>query len=468
MKLKLSLQSRVFIGLSLVAIISLAVVWGVVRPRYEASVINERVTIIQQVQEYAVQNLDRVLASWMQVTQFVTYQVTDRPHEGESVLRNVMAMHPEIMQIKIYSPNFKDELTSNNINYTIPNLVVHDSVWVHSKIDTALQMAWLWNDKNGEPLLLTRMRFQASSIPFVLTIMWDAKMLQEYYSQMPLGGEYAITIFSASHIFFQNQKSFDPRNITTSIEQINRLQTIQQGTTKWRVVSAAFHSFELWMVVAIPEYVVLAPVHELLIYTTWFILGCMLLLMVSGWLLTYQINKPVLKLVEDVKRLSDLDFTQEIHVPRIRNLHEMGTTIELMRQALERYQRMNVEKIILEEWKNKLFMTHTDELIGLTDGTGTFLFRNERLNEFCSSLLPAVPLQTKQDVLTHPAVKIIQTAQREELADALHIQSGQSEICVSTGSEHNEYYCVDELLIMREEENLGSLLIFHKSDLSGK
>lgn len=224
MKLKLSLQSRVFIGLSLVAIISLAVVWGVVRPRYEASVINERVTIIQQVQEYAVQNLDRVLASWMQVTQFVTYQVTDRPHEGESVLRNVMAMHPEIMQIKIYSPNFKDELTSNNINYTIPNLVVHDSVWVHSKIDTALQMAWLWNDKNGEPLLLTRMRFQASSIPFVLTIMWDAKMLQEYYSQMPLGGEYAITIFSASHIFFQNQKSFDPRNITTSIEQINRLQ----------------------------------------------------------------------------------------------------------------------------------------------------------------------------------------------------------------------------------------------------
>ncbi|HVN48989.1 MAG TPA: ATP-binding protein [Bacteroidota bacterium] len=461
MKLKLSLQSRIFIGLSAIAVVSLTVMWMIVRPRYEASVMNERVTIIQQVQEYAVQNLDRVLASWAQVTQFVAYQVTDRPHEGESVLRNVMTLHPEIMQIRIYSPNFKDELSSNNINYTIPSFAFHDSVWIRSKIDSSLQTAWFWNAKNGQPVIVTRMRFQASSIPFVLTVMWDAKILQDYYLQMPLGGEYAVNILTSTRTLFQNQNTFDPRSVAVSTEQINRLQTFRQGTNDWHVVSAAFRTLDLRMVVAIPEHVVLAPVHELFLYTTWFVLGCLVLMLLPVWLLAYQINKPVKKLVEDVKRLSNLDFTQEIHIPRIRNLHEMGTTIEVMRQALERYQRMNVEKIILEEWKNKLFMTHTDEMIGLTDGTGAFLFRNERFDEFCSSLLPTRTLQTKQDVLTHPAVNTVKTTQREELAESLHIRLVQSEIRVQTTAETDTYFRVNDLSIMREEENLGSLLIFH-------
>jgi hypothetical protein len=461
MKLKLSLQNRIFLGLCTIAVLALVVVWMIVRPRYEASVINERVTVIQQVQEYAVQNLDRTIAAWAQATRFVADQVTERPHDGELVLRNVMTLHPEIMQIRIYSPNSQDELTSNNVNDTIPNLVLSDSTWIRSKIDSSLQTAWLRNDNNGQPLLVTRMHFQASSIPFVLTIIWDAKVLQDYYSRMPLSSEYAVNILSSSHILFQNQKTFDPSKIAISADQVNRLKTLREGTNDWRVVATAFQTLDLWMIGAIPEQVVLAPVHQLFIYTVWFILGCLILSLILGWLLAYQMNKPMMNLVEDVKRLSNLDFTQEIHIPHIRNLHEMGTTIELMRQTLERGQRMNTEKIILTEWWNKLFMIHTDEIVGLTDGTGTLVFRNDRFHKFCNSLLPAMPLQTKQDVLAHPAVKIIETTQREEFADSLHIQLVQSEIRVLTESETGTYYRVDELSITHEGKNLGSLLIFH-------
>jgi hypothetical protein len=295
----------------------------------------------------------------------------------------------------------------------------------------------------------------------VLTIIWDAKVLQDYYSRMPLSNDYAVNILSLSHILFQNQKTFDPSKVATSADQVNRLKTFREGANDWRVVATAFQTLDIWMIGAIPEQVVLAPVHQFFLYTVWFILGCSVLLLILGWLLVYQINKPMMSLVEDVKRLNNLDFTQEIHIPHIRNLHEMGTMIELMRQTLERSQRMNTEKIILAEWWNKLFMIHTDEIVGLTDGTGTLVFRNDRFHKFCNSLLPIMPLQTKQDVLTHPAVKIIETTQREELADSLHIQLVQSEIRVLAESETGAYYRVDELSITHEGKNLGSLLIFH-------
>ena len=72
-------------------------------------------------------------------------------------------------------------------------------------------------------------------------------------------------------------------------------------------------------------------------------------MLVVGWILSFQINRPIARLVKDVQRLGNLDFTHAIQIPAMKDLRGMGETIELMRQVLERYQRLNVEKIILEE-----------------------------------------------------------------------------------------------------------------------
>lgn len=54
MRLRLSFQNRIFIVFVIIAVLTLLVVWTVVRPKYEASVISERLTNVQQLQIYAV------------------------------------------------------------------------------------------------------------------------------------------------------------------------------------------------------------------------------------------------------------------------------------------------------------------------------------------------------------------------------------------------------------------------------
>jgi len=459
--MQLSFQNRIFIVIGIITIVTLFFVWTIVRPKYEASVITERLTSVQQLQIYAIENLDRSIASWSEVTRFMAWQVTERPYEGEIILRMMMTLHPEIIQIKIQSPKLSDELTSQNISYPAVNVQVRDDAWVPSKIDTALHVAWLNDTLPRQQFLVMRTRFQMQNIPFVLTVVWDAKQLNTILTNLPLGEQFSISIHSASAAILQNRSSFKPVEVHNSEEKMSLLQSVQQGEQTWRVLSSAFHTAQLWMIVAVPEKTILKPVNDLLLYSTSLIVSLALIILVVGWVLSRQISRPIARLVKDVQELSNLDFSQKIQIPAMKDLRGMGETIELMRQVLERYQRLNVEKIILEEWKNKLFMTHSDDMIGITDGTGTFIFRNDKLEEFCSLLLPTRSFHTKSDVLTHPSIVRTKEMIRDENADALQVLLIQSELKVQSEAAAVNYYRVNDLSIIRDGDNLGSLLIFH-------
>ena len=461
MHLRLSLQNRIFIVLGIITILTLLIIWTVVRPKYETSVITERLTIVQQLQSYAIENLDRTIASWSDVTRFIVWQVTERPKEGEILLRSMMALHPEIIQIKIHSPKLPDELISQNTSYPALHVQTNESAWILSKIDTALHIQWINDTVPHQQLFIMQMRFNVQDIPFVLTVTWDAKRLNALFAELPLGEGYSATIQSRSAILIQNQSSFKPDEIHETADRLSTLQSIHQHASNWRVLTSTFKTARLWLMIAVPDKTILKPVEDLLLYSTSLILGIALMMLIFGWMLAHQISRPIAYLVKDVQKLSNLDFTQSIQIPKMKDLRGMGETIELMRQVLERYQRLNVEKIILEEWKNKLFMTHSDDMIGFTDGAGEFVFRNERLEEFCSSLLPTRPLHSKSDVLTHPSVVKTREILHDETSDTLVVHLVQSELKVQTDSDTPNYYRVNDLTIIRNGDNLGSLLIFH-------
>ena len=458
--MKLSLQSRILIVLIIITIALLLVIWTVVRPKYEASVVTERLTIIQQLQNYSIENLDRTITSWSNVVRFIAWQVSERPKEGEIVLRTMMTLHPEIIQIRINSPKLTDELTSQNTSYQTLNLQVKDSIWLYSKLDTLLRIAWLSQTSSPQQIFAMRTRFQVQKIPFVITVMWNANRLHEIIAGLPLGEDYSVSVQSSSSVLVQNNSSFQPIEAYNVLDRISTLQSIQQKNTSWRVLTSAFQSVQLWMIVAVPEKIIIKPVEDLMLYSSSLIVGISFLLLILGWILSHQISQPIARLVKDVQRFGNLDFTQKIQIPAMKDLRGMGETIELMRQVLERYQRLNVEKIILEEWKNKLFMTHSDDMIGFTDGAGTFVFRNDTFEEFCSSLLPTRSLKTKSDLLTHPAITKTKETIRDEAADSLIVHLEQSELKIQIDG-NTVYYRVNDLSINRSGENLGSLLIFH-------
>jgi hypothetical protein len=300
--MKLSLLNRILIALGIITAASLLLVWTVARPKYEASVLAERLTAIQQLQKSSMDDLDHTIADWSHVPRFIISQVTEKPNEGESILRIMMTLHPEIIQMRIHSSGPSDELRSQNTSYPILNVQFSDSVWVRSKVDSALHIAWLNRTELPTQIFAMQTQFQVHQIPFMLTVVWDAKRLNNILAGLPFDKDYSVSIHSSSGVITlaarsgQNASSFKLDGIYGTMDKMGVLQIVHEGTRSWRVLTSAFQSAQLWMVVAIPEEIFIRPVEDFLLYSAALIVGLMLLMAILGWLLSHQMKRFIEKM----------------------------------------------------------------------------------------------------------------------------------------------------------------------------
>ena len=250
-------------------------------------------------------------------------------------------LHPEIIQIKIQSPKLSDELISQNTLYPPPNLQIKDSLWIQSKMDSILHVAWLNDTSTHQHFFATQTRFYVQNIPFTLTVVWDIKKLNALFTEMPLGEGFSASIQSTSLVLLQNTSPFKVSEIPDIQDSVTALQSVRQNGSNWRVLANAFQTVQMWMIIAVPEKTMLKPAEDLLLYSTLFILALAVIMLIFGWILSFQINRPIRRLEKDVQRLNNLDLTQTIQVPPIKDLRSLAGAIELMRQSLERYQHIN-------------------------------------------------------------------------------------------------------------------------------
>jgi len=206
--MRLSILKKILIAISIITAALLLLVWFVVLPKYEASFLSERLTFIRQLQKSSIDNLDHTIDGWSQIPRFIISHVTERPNEGENILRMMMTLHPEIIQMRIRSSGHSDELISQDTSYPLLNLQFPDSTWEHSKVDSALQIAWLNRTEIPTQLLAMQMHFQVHRIPFTLTVVWNAKRLNDILAGLPFDKEYSVSIHSPSGIIAQNASIF--------------------------------------------------------------------------------------------------------------------------------------------------------------------------------------------------------------------------------------------------------------------
>jgi len=461
MKIRLSLQDRIFLSLGGLALIALFVVWIIIRPRYERSVVTGRITILQQMQSYEVQNIDRQTASWITTTKSVALQMMEQPKGGEALLVNAITLFPNIVQIRVYSPGLPEEINGQNVKYPPPAFKTADSLFVPSS-DPDVKIAWM-TGLSGDPpnAFVTRTSFRSIGRTFFVDVTWDADILQQYLTRLPIGSTYFLSVYAKHHVVYQNRS--DVRIIDTSFtyEQTNNLRVIRFADEDWQTLTSTFQNAQMDVVVAIPEATIVEPVHQLLVFSSTLIIAIMSVLIILGWLLSRQISRPISMLVEDVERLGDLDFKKSIRIPEMHELRKMGETIESMRRSLDRYNQMNVDKIVFEESKNKLLMNHSDDLIGITGGDGRFLFRNTKFNELFRWLSLDPSVVTKDEVVHHPKITRLKETIQSEQDQSFMVDFVQSELKVDLGSELAQYYRVNDLTILRADENLGSMIIFH-------
>jgi hypothetical protein len=298
--MRLSLLKKILVAICLITAAALLYIWFVVRPKYEASIIAERLNAVQQLQKSSIDNLDHTIAGWSRIPRFIIAQVTERPNEGETILRMMMTLHPEIIEMRIHSSGPSDELMSRDTTYPLLNLQFSDSIWEQSKVDSALQIKWINRSDIPLQLLAMQMHFQVNQMPFTLTIVWNAKRLSDILGGFPFEKEYSVSIRSLSGIIAQNTSSFNSDEIHTSINTSDTVQIVHEGIHSWHVLKSALKSAQLWLVVAIPGNIFIKPFEDFLLYSAVLIVGPMLILTILGWLLSYQIKRFIKKMKKTI------------------------------------------------------------------------------------------------------------------------------------------------------------------------
>ncbi|MFZ4621660.1 MAG: hypothetical protein ACOYNS_13960, partial [Bacteroidota bacterium] len=84
---RLSFHHRIFVLVGLFVLISIGVMWFVIRPLYEQQVVEERTTVVQQLQHFAIRSIDEKLEQWIEITQYLAWNLQTRPTDVEILIR---------------------------------------------------------------------------------------------------------------------------------------------------------------------------------------------------------------------------------------------------------------------------------------------------------------------------------------------------------------------------------------------
>ena len=458
---QLSLQNRIFLFAAAFVIAAFLVVVILIRPRYERSVIEERVTIVQQLEDNALARLDELIGYRIKIGRFICWQIGERGRDAEPLLQNIMLINPEIIKLSLESSRPGDRITLRSTSYPEFSLSIDSSSWMRCNDDSLTQIAWLQDKQGPTDLLVTKTKFTIGTTEYWTTVLWNAEALVSTVRRLPLGGEYSVSITTPSFVIFRNVSSFRPLEVHETLGDVIKLKTVQQGGTQWRLVMANLRTIPAQIVTAIPESVINQPVERMFYYTMTFLLTATAVMLLVGWFVARQITKPISRLVQDVQRLARLDFQQPVTIPALPEIRLVGETIENMRQVLDRYKRLNVEKIIFEEWKNRFLMTRSEDMMGITDSAGCFVFQNQRFADFLHVLSPIAAIETRSMLLEHRAITKIKETNRTEETENFLVTLHQSELRVTLKENDVQFFRLQDVSIARGAEDLGSLLIFH-------
>ncbi|MGQ9804619.1 MAG: HAMP domain-containing sensor histidine kinase [Chlorobiales bacterium] len=457
---RFSLRVRFFALSSLLLFASIAVVYAFVRPQYDKVLLDERITIVSEQQNYAITSADRDLMNWLGITKYLATLFSARPEHFELALKDQIETHSDLIRISVISLQTGDELEAQNSQF--PNRVypISHGDWQASRVDSAISVAF-YRDSS---LTVCAFRLPTSlyAKPYLLTCYFNVTSLFDNLLSIPFGNEVQTALFLQHHDTLlplassANYHSFPDLRVSL----LSETRTIEQAKTAYLMMSAPFRTAPLYFFLFIPRDVILEPATRLTLFSLSFSSIALIVLFVVGWVASAQVTKPVQTLVDAVKPMQSLDFSKPIPSSPLPELRTLSLTIDSMRETLDRYQKLNVEKIIFEEWKNKLLMTYSEDLIGIAGGDDRFTFQNKRFAELCKELgFQTAP--TREQFFHHRLLKVIKKSKTTEQIATFEMERHQSEIEL-TFKDSTESYRVQTVALYSSEKILiGSFIILH-------
>jgi len=441
----LSLGNRVFLLVGSLLTVSIILIWGVIFPQYQQAVLEERLTIIAEQQNYAIR--------------FISNALLTRPNEFDEILKNEISLNPEIIKVQVLDLITNEEIQAQNTNYS--NLSIKTLCLFSEKLPAngSIKIAFQPKSDSLPPFFVFTQQVVVKDAICSVVCFFDASSFKQSLLEIPIGEGIIVKVKNKRKVLFEN----------TSAGSLPEFQNTQSVTTikqfdfndkSWHVLISPVVQTPYEMILAVPESLILNPARHLLLYSTTFMLGVLILMTGIGWVISKQVTKPVQKLTNAVDAISRLDFSTSIEKPKLPELIPLYNIIEAMRLSLDRYNKLNVEKLIVEEWKNRILMTYTPYMIGWGDENGKFVFKNKRLEELLQELNQPT-IQTRLEFFNKLSFEIEREIRQNENISNYQLDFRKAELSIKSNNTEYHFDLQDVELFTEQKESKGFLIILH-------
>ncbi|MBO6793709.1 MAG: HAMP domain-containing histidine kinase [Balneolaceae bacterium] len=467
----LTLRNRIFVISTALVVVSFVLLWIFIRPEYKKAIINERTTIVSQLQEYSLMRADETIRDWLNATSFLAEDVIQNPGQVEAIARRAINYTPGLIRISINEIG-----ATQSVEFTrsiFENLTYPDEIsnWYESRLDPRTNVSWVSDTTQDFSFFTAQRALQIDSfdesgntvtVLLNLTMFFNGTGIATELRDIPLGGNYSANIVTETgENLFPNQQLEFPQELVGDASYSEET-VIRLNGDDWFVMSSRFQTLPYWHLIAVEDNFILEPVNNLVLYSLFTALGILLLLVVFSFYVSLRINRPIENILRDVDYISNLDFDhaiREVELPEFKNMRE---TLENIRITLHRYQKINVEKIILEEWKNRYIMTYSEDLIGILDNSGKFRFANNHFVEFIEGFGKNPHDVAFQELLDSPKVELTKSNQTVHFPNPYSIKINRAELAHFVDEETTYFYDYQYVSFEDEEQNpQGALVILH-------
>lgn len=458
----ITLRNRIFLLSSLVVMLAFALMWIFVLPQYREAIINERTTIVSQLQEYSLKRTDQIIRNWLNSANYMAEEIAQSPAQTQSIVTKTINLTPGLMRIQITedsSPesvdirrSLYDDIDFSNIRYQ----------WFPSRLDPKINVSWSADTLQNTHFFVAQRVIQIGENVYQLDMFFNASTITDELINIPLGGNYVANVVSGNGNNIVPTQPFEFPSFLVGDASYSDQSLMELKGKKWFVMTSRFQTAPFWHVIAVEDTFILQPINDLITFSVITGAVILLILFMLSWYVSIRVNKPVEQIITDVEYMSTLDFDHPIKPVSLPEFNLMQETLENIRITLNRYQKINVEKIILEEWKNRYMMTYSEDLIGILDDSKTFTFLNNNFQNFVESLAINPKEATLNDVLKHADITTAKFEQTTHYPDPYTIKINRFEVSHYLNEEKSDFYDFQHISIVdQEDKEQAALIIMH-------
>ncbi|AXJ01772.1 His Kinase A (phospho-acceptor) domain-containing protein [Cyclonatronum proteinivorum] len=459
------LRTRFLLLLLFIFLSISAIVWFVVRPAYEEVLLNERTTIITENQRERIDRLNAQTNSWIDMM-FEYEQVLVRTgsiNQTELLFRGYSAIFPAFEILRLIEAE-----TGEYIEFRS-----QDS-YGELRFDLIIPYIEPANNSDGEP---------AYSVQWIADL--DTIVLSRY---IDLGGEiFLVTgVFNASYFqdtLFRFNLGFPAKAALWLSDGsgvgLNGIDMPAPAFSQLTLVEQQLFEKEVRIMIASP--VPLFGAQHALYFAyddlrrdvqTLFLqnLGLLMLAFFGIWIASFilfeKLTKPLRTFITDLQPFSSFDFGKPLRPIALPELREVSETMEGIRQKLQHYQEINVEKIISSQQRIMTMTEHSSDLIAFFDGSNKFVRFNAQFKQLFSELESPMP-QDITSLFEMANVRVMKEGVAQQEADPpVTIQKRQLELAFTIGEEKEYYFTAQVLRLFNEKGDPlgGQFMLYDLTD----